>query len=201
MNPFDFTAAVRTLCVDITERLPDFAHVDMTRVGVGFSQARHNEKYGVYASVTPLRDLGGKRAVLKNNTWFLKPKVFSGGTELLYILTVCLPRFQNQSLQDKIQTIVHELYHIGQNFDGDVRRFPGRCYAHGSSQKNYDKIVAALAEKWLAKDPPPQLWEFLKYTFTELQAKYGKIIGTTFKKIYLTKITEEEARRINSSTD
>src|SRR5690349_15021843 len=38
--PFDFTAAVRNLCVDVTEKLPEFGHIDMSRIAVCFAQTR-----------------------------------------------------------------------------------------------------------------------------------------------------------------
>ena len=38
-----------------------------------------------------------------------------------------LPRFCDQSLDEKLSTVMHELWHISPAFDGDIRRLPGRC--------------------------------------------------------------------------
>ena len=100
------------------------------------------------------------------------------GREYLYILSIYLPRFLNTSLEEKLATLLHELWHIGPNFDGDLRRFPGRNYAHGNSQREYDAQMERFAQQWLAADPPAHLYEFLEYDFHELVAEHGRIIGT-----------------------
>ena len=63
---------------------------------------------------------------------------------MLYILNFYLPRFLDLPFREKLTTMLHELWHIGPKFDGDVRRLGGRCFAHGSSQKQYDAHVEAL---------------------------------------------------------
>src|SRR5688500_5809327 len=96
---------------------------------------------------------------------------------MLYILTFYLPRFQDQSFQEKLVTIFHELWHIGPLFDGDLRRHEGRCYAHTSSQAEYDGHMAVLAHQWLALGPPDELIAFLRYDFQQLQLHHGRICG------------------------
>ena len=68
----------------------------------------------------------------------------SKGQEFLYILTFYLPRFMDLSFREKLITVFHELWHISPQFDGDLRRHPGRCYAHTSSQKEYDAEMEVL---------------------------------------------------------
>jgi hypothetical protein len=99
---------------------------------------------------------------------------------MLYILNFYLPRFLNLSLEAKLATIVHELWHVSPRFDGDLRRFGGRCYAHSGSQKRYDAHVTALAKRWLALKPPEPLYEFLRYDYRELASRYGRIYGQRF---------------------
>lgn len=175
---FDYTAAVKNVCEDIVARVSEFSHVDMSRVAVSFTQSRNNSKYGVYASLTPLRFENGSHTTQKHSrTWEIQRVLREDGSEYLYILFVCVPRFMNLALTEKLETIVHELYHIGPEFDGDLRRFQGRCYAHGASSKKYDQRVRQLLKKWLDQDPPPELWNFLQLNFTELRERFGPIGG------------------------
>jgi len=51
----DFGRHIRLVCDDLVTRLPELAHIDMSRVAVCFSQARKAGPYGVYASLTPMR--------------------------------------------------------------------------------------------------------------------------------------------------
>ena len=80
---------------------------------------------------------------------------------MLYILNFYLPRFLDLPLDEKLTTVAHELWHIGPRFDGDLRRFRGRCYAHSGSQRKYDAQVKRLVAAWLAAAPPAGMFEFL----------------------------------------
>ena len=96
---------------------------------------------------------------------------------MLYILNFYLPRFLDLALEAKLATILHELWHIGPRFDGDVRRFGGRCYAHSGSQKRYDAQVSSLVEHWLALGPPEALYGFLRHDYRELARRHGRVFG------------------------
>jgi len=78
--------------------------------------------------------------------------------------------------------VVHELWHIGPHFDGDLRRHHGRCYAHGPSQAHYDARVEELLEAWLAAGPPEELYEFLKHNFRELVRRHGAVFGLRLRR-------------------
>ncbi len=58
-EPLDFTLAMSRLCVDVTDRLDEFSHIDMSRVAVTFAQARRRVLHGLQAKLTPLRFEGG----------------------------------------------------------------------------------------------------------------------------------------------
>lgn len=175
---FDFTAHVRALCADITVRLPELSHIDMSRVAIRFCQARVSTRWGLYASLTPMRFAGGSlQTRRRGRTWTVERLYDDAGREMLYLLSFYLPRFLQRPLAEKLQTVVHELWHIGPGFDGDLRRHPGRCYAHTHSQRQYDAQMAELTDKWLALDPPPAVYEFLRYDFQELECRYGRVIG------------------------
>ncbi len=100
------------------------------------------------------------------------------GREMLYILNFYLPRFLNLSFEDKLSTVVHELWHISPHFNGDIRRFAGRCFAHGESQREYEAVVAALAKRWMAMNPPKFTYEFLRFDYRALVRRHGRVHGT-----------------------
>jgi predicted metallopeptidase len=175
---FDFTSAMRRLAVDMCRRLPELAHIDMDRVAVSFCQARKNVPHGLQAALTPLRFAGGATSTRRNGRRYGCQRVTDDkGHEYLYILSFYLPRFLNHSVEEKLSTVIHELWHIGPEFDGDLRRHAGRCYAHGHSQREYDAHVDQLARQWLALDPPSSLYDFLEVSYDELVAQYGRVYG------------------------
>jgi predicted metallopeptidase len=174
----DFTGRIRQLCKDMAERTPQLAHVDMQQVAVGFTQARKATAHGLYASLTPLRFAGGKTfSMRRGRKWGVQRLFAEDGQEMLYVMTFYLPRFLNLPFREKLTTVMHELWHIGPEFDGDLRRFKGRCFAHGGSQKQFDAHVANLLDQWLQQSPPVEILDFLRCDFAELTARYGRVFG------------------------
>lgn len=178
---FHFTFAMRQVCADMAARLPDLRHIQMDRVAIGFCQARRNVSHGMQASLTPLRFAGGATSEVRRRRRYACPRLYRpDGDEYLYLLNFYLPRFQNQPLQAKLTTIAHELWHVGPDFDGDLRRHEGRCYTHGSSQQAFDAHAAGLARQWLNLDPPLSSYAFLYANFGELLRKHGVVVGERF---------------------
>ena len=70
-----------------------------------------------------------------------------------------LPRFMNLDFREKLITVLHELWHISPDFNGDIRRHAGRYHAHTHSQAEYDAEMGVLADRWLRSRPPDELWE------------------------------------------
>ena len=175
---FNFTLHMRRLCDDMAARLPELAHIDMRQVAIRFCQARRAVRHGVQASLTPLRFEGGQLFTKRRGgTWTVERLYDAEGREQLYLLSFYLPRFLERPLDDKVATVIHELWHIGPSFDGDLRRHPGRCFAHSHSQKQYDALMHQLAKKWSALDPPPGLADFLKRNLHQLQKEHGHVFG------------------------
>jgi len=175
---FDFTTHMRRLCDDVVARLDQLGHVDMSRVALSFSQTRKAGSFGIYAAVTPLRFVGGgTHTIRRGRRWGIQHLYDANGREMLYILNFYLPRFFDLPFREKLTTVVHELWHIGPKFDGDVRRLGGRCFAHGSSQKRYDAHIEALVARWLSLEPPEPLYAFLRLSFRELSSRHGRIVA------------------------
>lgn len=197
---FDFTLHMRRLCQDIVTRSPQLAHIDLSRVVVAYARSRKPSAYGLQAALTPLRFEGGSRYTTRRGRRWSVQRVLDGhGREMLYILSFYLPRFLDTSYQEKLTTIFHELWHVSPEFDGDIRRHEGRCYAHTSSQDKYDRAMWVMAKKWLSLDPPAGLHAFLQCDFRELTKRWGHIHGTrvTAPKLYpvAAGATDEDAFR------
>lgn len=176
-RPFDFTNAMTLLCEDVTSRLEEFEHIRMERVAVTFAQTRSGVSHGLQARLTPLRFEGGSITTVRGRqTWTLQ-RLFRNDHELLYILTFYLPRFLNHSFREKMITVFHEMYHVGPNFDGDIRRLDGRYHVHSHSQGEYDRQMGLLVDKYLSLRPPKELFEFLGSRFRTLHARHGGVVG------------------------
>lgn len=180
---FDLTLHLRRLCEDMVQRLDELSHVDMSRLAVTFAQARRATSYGIFASLTPLRFQGGELTTIRRGRPHAIERVRDhDGREMLYILSVYLPRFQNLDFREKLITVLHELWHISPRFDGDIRRHEGRYHAHTHSQAEYDREMGRLADRWLASDPPESLYAFLRDDFRQLLARHGKIVGIRLRR-------------------
>jgi predicted metallopeptidase len=176
-GPLDFTESMRRLCVDVVETLPEFSHIDMSRVAVCFAQTRTRMLHGLQAKLTPLRFENGSRTTQRRGRLWTVQRLVIGGEEMLYILTFYLPRFLDQSFREKFITILHELYHISPKFDGDIRRLDGRYHVHSHSQKEYDREMDVFAQRYLAQNPPREMYEFLRHDFRTLFEKSGGVVG------------------------
>jgi hypothetical protein len=136
-------------------------------------------QHGIYATLTPMRFAGGQlHTIRRGKQWGLQRLYDSSGREMLYILRFYLPRFLDLPFRQKLVTTAHELWHIGPRFDGDLRRFAGRCYAHSGSKENFDAQAGAFVDHYLATNPPETLFGFLRETFHDLAVRHGRVFGT-----------------------
>ncbi|WP_318258330.1 putative metallopeptidase [Geobacter anodireducens] len=136
MGVLNVTRELERLIAHVTGRVPELAHIDPTRLLVCISSTRGAGVRGTYARIHPLRFPGGARSVERRrgrHTWVsTMPTIVHRQVEILYIIYFLVPRFLDLSLREKLITVFHELYHISPAFDGDIRRFPGRNYAHAA---------------------------------------------------------------------
>jgi len=169
---------MRALCVDTAQRVNELNHIQLDLVAISFSQTRKPVLYGLQASLTPLRFEGGSRYGMHEGRRVTVQRLFDErDRELLYILNFYLPRFTDLDFREKLVTVFHELWHISPNFDGDVRRHAGRCYAHTSSQSAYDYRMGKLVDRYLELHPPSRLLRFLELDFNQLERRYGRVYG------------------------
>ena len=174
---FDFTATMNLLVDDIINTHPVFDHIILKNILIAISTS-NGRKNGVVAKMRPMRFEGGLKTKTLHGIEFVAPAVNIKGNSILYIVYFHLPRFQNHGNQNnKLTTVLHELYHISPQFNGDVRRFSGKNYAHSSSRKKYDEMIDRLTDEYIQKTSHPELSLFLKYNYSELKRKFGSISG------------------------
>jgi len=178
-KPFDFTARMARLCSDVAARCPELGHIDTSAVLFSFTSARNRSAYGLQARVTPMRFRDGALTRRVAGTLYRVQQYYVSGREMLYLVTFCLPRFLDQTLEEKLVTVFHELYHISPNFDGDLRRHEGRYAVHSRSKRAYDERMATLARRYLTGHPDPGRWDFLKSRAARLWRDHGGVHGVT----------------------
>lgn len=200
-EPFDFCAAVRRLCADITTRCAELAHVDVSRLLFAVTQARNGRLRGLQARVTPLRFRGGHLTRQRHGVCYQVQRYFIDGQEMLYLITFCLPRFLDQNFDEKFITLFHELYHIGPAFDGDLRRHTGRGTLHMPSKRLFDIQMAELARAYLASGPDPALYTFLRLNFAQLRRRHGDVVGVMVPRPKLIPLQEALAFEVRSARD
>jgi hypothetical protein len=193
-RPFDFCAHLRRLCADVVRRCTDLAHIDVSRLLFGMTQARSGQAHGLQARVTPLRFRHGQLTRRRRDGAYQVQRYFVGGREMLYLVTFCLPRFLDQDFDDKFITLFHELYHISPHFEGDLRRHEGRYALHSHSKREYDQHMADLARAYLATGPDRALHDFLRLNFAQLEHRHGNVLGIVVPRPRLIPITDTAAR-------
>jgi hypothetical protein len=121
-----------------------------------------------------------------------------GRTSVKYLISFVLPRFCDQSLERtrkvdlyptdtprwiaKLDTIMHELYHIDPDESGirRVLRTDGSDSPRSHGPHFYEE-VAAMVKGYLASRPDPALYDFLQDDFRGLTARHGGVVATTFR--------------------
>jgi len=181
--PFNFSQHMHALMADIAATCAELRHVDMTRVGVAFAQARNARLHGFFARVHPLRFPGGATRVRRGGATYAMPRVVIGGVEVLYVVEFFLPRFMCIPFGEKLSTVVHEMYHVSPAFDGTLRRFAGSKPYHTGSQRRYDAAMARLARAYLGATKRPELHAFLRSDFAQLEAAHGGVVGVRVRRL------------------
>ncbi len=185
---FSFTARIRELMADIAATCPELRHVDLARVAVAFAQTRHGRLDGVFASIHPLRFPDGQRQARRPRGVYEMPRVMVNGAEVLYVIEFRLPRFQNLPFEEKLATIIHEMYHVSPSFDGTLRRFGGGKPYHTGSRRAYDAAMARMARGYLAATTRPDLHAWLRQDFRTLSQAHGGVVGLRFRRLRARRI-------------
>ncbi len=205
----NYTERISELMRDIVSRVPRLSHVDPDDLLVFARYGRLGANGAVatcHCISLPPNEPGyyywresQSGRLTRCTPWFVtrSPRVTVHGRPLTYLVSFALPRFCDQVLSGskkarhydgapewvaKLDTIVHELYHIDPTLQG-IRRVQRRdgCAASGSHGRVFLERVADLVREYLATEPDPAVYEFLRYDFSGLEARYGGVTGTTFR--------------------
>ena len=180
MTALNLTGEMERLIRDITARTPQLEHIAPEKLLVCVSTGRPSPG-GSLAKIHPLRFAGGERTVKtrrgRRNVLCTMPSITHQGEEMLYVIYFLVPRFLELPFREKLITVFHELYHISPACDGDIRRFPGRNYAHGSSTKSYNALMGSLVDDYLERLPERTALSFLEGNLAALRSRHSAIVA------------------------
>ena len=206
----NYTGHLTRLMHDIVSRVPELGFIDLSRVLV-FARPGRSSADGAYASChslgLPTSDPGyffwrdrETGEVTRRTEWFVtkSPEVHFDGRLMNYMISFALPRFCDQTLGRsrkerfypggdnawiaKLDTVVHELYHIDPDETG-IRRFARADGTHSPRSHGplFYEEVAEMVQAYLATRPDPALYAFLEHDFAALTSRFGGVVGTTFR--------------------
>lgn len=138
-----FNRAISTLLKDIALRMPEFAHIQASRILVVAGEARRASRAAVKPltfSQKKLRHVSGRR----------KPEVRIRGRKMLYCITLRPLFFQDSTVEMRIETLLHELFHVSLKFDGTL----SESRKHSRLGKAFPKRFQPLVQRYLRVCPP-----------------------------------------------
>jgi hypothetical protein len=205
----NYTERIALLMQDVVRRTPLLSFIDLSEVLV-FARFGRSEAEGAFATchclTLPESEPGyffwrdrTTGELTRRSEWFVtkSPTVRLGDTSIKYLISFVLPRFCDQTLERsrkadlypgapswlaKLDTVVHELYHIDPEETG-IRRFvraDGTDSMRTHGPQFYEQ-VSEMVKAYLATGPDPAIYEFLQYDFAGLNAEYGGVLATTFR--------------------
>jgi hypothetical protein len=208
----NYTERIALLMQDVVSRTPALRFIDLREVLVfgRFGRPDAEGAFATCHCLTlPETEPGyyfwkdrATGELTRRSEWFVTktPEVRLGATRIKYLISFVLPRFCEQTLARswkaelygpplknvpwvaKLDTIVHELYHI------DPAAAGLRQFAHADGTRNprthapeFYEDVAAMTRQYLASNPDPRLTDFLRWDFDGLHKRYGGVTATTFR--------------------
>jgi len=137
--------------------------------------------------------------ITRRSEWFVtkSPVITIGTSQIDYMISFALPRFCDQQMSRsrkqvhyvgqpnwvaKLDTIVHELYHIDPANPG-IRRMEKAdgTYSANCHGGEFFENVVEMVNQYLATKPDPAVYDFLEDNLEDLTAKFGGVLGTTFR--------------------
>jgi hypothetical protein len=205
----NYTESLTSLMQDVVTRVPTLSFIDIADVLV-FARFGRSHAEGAFATCHSLslppsepgyyfwrdRDTG---RVTRRSEWFVtkSPLVTIGSRQMKYMMSFALPRFCDQSLDRsrkgrfypgadpwvaKLDTVVHELYHIAPDYMG-IRRLEREdgTYSANCHSARFFEEVADMVRIYLDSKPDPATFDFLRHDFAALERRDGGVVGTSFR--------------------
>ena len=141
----NMTLAVKRLIKDVAARVPELSHVRASRVLVVAGEARGTSR----ASIRPGK-VGPARSGPRR---FIRVR----GRRMLYVITLRPLWFVASTPEERVATVLHELYHASSRFDGTLHR--DRRHSK-LPRARYDRHVRELLGRYLALAPDEVLAPF-----------------------------------------
>jgi len=164
---WSYVEAMEKLIARLMAELESFANIKPERILVGNTYSRTGRRRHLsYARILAPR-LDEKRQPTR-------PPLIHAGREYDYVITFCLPRFWELAYEEKLTTVIHELYHIAPEADGGLRRMGVRKYAHGS-RNGFESRLKPMVEQILHNPEFDHYCAFLRYNGRELCKTYGSV--------------------------
>jgi len=138
------TLAVKRLIRDVAARVPELAHVKPSRILVVAGEARRASR----ATIRPAHfketgrrgGRGGRR----------KPLIQIKGRKILYVITLRPRWFVDSTPEQRVATVLHELYHASERFDGTLHK--GRLHQR-LPRGRYERRIRAMRDRYRAVAP------------------------------------------------
>ena len=205
----NYTERLTALMQDIVRRVPPLSFIDPNDVLL-FARSGRSNAEGAFATchclTLPASEPGyyfwrdrATHQITRRSEWFVtkSPEVTIGGREIKYMISFALPRFCDQSLDRsrkeryypgaepwiaKLDTVIHELYHIDPEFKGirRIERGDGTYSANCHGQRFFEE-VAEMVHAYLDSKPSPEVFDFLRDDFKSLQKRHGGVAGVSFR--------------------
>lgn len=144
----NFNQTARLLIRDVSRALPEFAHLRASRILVVAGEARRASR----GTVKPLCFTGGRAIDSRGRR---KPIVRVRGKRMLYLVTLRPLFFRDSTPEQRVATLLHELFHISPRFDGTLA--DSRRHAHLG--KEFERLLRPLIKRYLEVCAPEVLHE------------------------------------------
>jgi hypothetical protein len=206
----NYTERITLLMEDVVRRTSRLSFIDLREVLV-FGRFGRTDAEGAFATchclTLPESDPGyyfwrdrSTGELTRRSEWFVtkSPEVYIGRRRIKYLVSFVLPRFCDQTLERsrkadlyepgtpgwmaKLDTVVHELYHIDPD-ETSIRRV-ARADGTNSPRSHgpgFYEEVAEMVRAYLATGPDQSLYNFLEDDFASLSTRHGGVVATTFR--------------------
>lgn len=206
----NYTDRITHLMRDVVGRVPALSFINMDEVLV-FARAGRTDAEGAFATCHCLslptsepgyyfwrdRDTG---KITRRSEWFVtkSPTVTIDSRTIKYLISFTLPRYCDQTLDrsrkerfyrrqsdswiSKLDTVIHELYHIDPEMNGIRRldRGDGTVSSHCHTPEFFEDVARMVGE-YLDTHPDPYAYDFLKLDFPSLESRHSGVTGTSFR--------------------
>jgi hypothetical protein len=207
----NYTERLTLLMQDVVTRVPALSFLDMRDVVV-FARSGRSSAEGAFATchclTLPPSEPGyyfwrDRRSgdITRRTEWFVtkSPQLTVGPRTIKYMISFTVPRFCDQALDRsrkgqfyrgmatlpwlaKLDTVIHELYHIDPALAG-IRRIERADGTFSSSCHGPDffQQVAGMVQTYLDSRPDPDAYDFLGHDFAALEERFGGVVSTAFR--------------------